>query len=138
MGSVAEGRLGSFDVTPRTIYLQGVVAGKGFDSRRDGQKSIRIANYSQEPLGLALTSEVWDTRFDLSEGYTPIPDPSWVVLNSSHVKVAAESIAQAGFVVRVPDAPERRGKKYAALIRTGLDTGFWLDAPVRVFIETKP
>jgi hypothetical protein len=51
--------------------------------------------------------------------------------------IAGEQIAVFQPVVQIPNDPKYKGKKFAAFIRTGLTTGFWLDAPVRIFITVK-
>jgi hypothetical protein len=127
-----------FDVTPRELYLVDVPVGKAWDARKEARKSIRVANYAPDPLTVLMTSEAWDDRVPLPDGYAKIPDPSWIRLKTSTITVGADDIVQASVVVQVPDAPENRGKRWAAIIRTGLTTGFWLEAPVKVFLETRP
>lgn len=127
-----------FDVKPRELYLAGVAAGRPFDSRRAQKKAVRAANYGDEALELAFTAAAWEPGAELPEGYEPLPDPAWVRLSPSPLKVKGGAIGQASVVVDIPDEARHRGKKYAVLIRTGLSSGYWLDAPVRVFVETRP
>ncbi|MDD5657211.1 MAG: hypothetical protein PHF00_08145 [Elusimicrobia bacterium] len=128
-----------FDVTPKAIYLNDVPTGVRYDVLKEGRKSIRVANYAEEPLRVALSvSPEWDRRFALPDGYEPMPDPSWLVFKSSIVVVAGGEIGQGLIELRVPDETGFKGKKYAAVVTTALEQGFWLDAPVRVFFETKP
>lgn len=127
-----------FDVKPQAIYLSGIAAGKPYDVKKEAQKTIRAANYGPEPLALKFESSAWDGRFTMPDGYEPIPDPSWIAFKSPELTVAPDEIGQLPFFVKVPAGETHRGKKYAAVIRTGLSTGFWLDAPVRVFLEIKP
>lgn len=126
-----------FDVTPRELYLTGVPVGKAWDARKQAKKSIRIANYAPDALSIRLEVAAWDSRFQIPEGYEPIPDPGWIRLKPSTVTVGAEEIGQASVIVTVPDEEKHKGRKYAAMIRSGLTTGFWLDAPVKVLIETE-
>jgi len=126
-----------FDVTPREIYIKDVPVGVSYDVRGEQKKVIRIANYAGDELSVQFNAERWDTNLRLPEGYEPIPDPSWVVFKSSNVKVDAESIGQAQLIINIPDDAQYSEKKYAVLVRTGLITGFWLDAPVYVYLETK-
>jgi len=127
-----------FDVTPRELYLVDVPVGKAWDARKEAKKSIRVANYAPDPLTVLMTSEAWDERVPLPEGYAKIPDPSWIRMKTSTISVGTDEIVQASVVVQIPDKPENRGKRWASMIRTGLTTGFWLDAPVKVFLETSP
>lgn len=127
-----------FDVTPHTLYLTDVPVGKAWDSRNEGHKTIRVANYARDPLDVQLSLAPWDASVSMPEGYGPIPDLSWIKLKSSTVSVAADAIGQGSFVLNVPDAPENRGRRWAVLVKTGLVGGFWLDAPVKVLVETKP
>lgn len=126
-----------FDVTPRELYLTGVSVGKPWDARKMAKKSIRIANYAADELSIRLEAAAWDDRFQLPEGYEPIPDTAWLRLKPDIVTVGAEEIGQASVIVTVPDDEKHKGKKYAAMIRSGLTAGFWLDAPVKVLIETE-
>ena len=127
-----------FDVTPQTLYLTGVPVGKAYDTRKEAKKSLRVANFAGDELTVLLAVEKWDSRFTMPEGYQMIPDVSWIKMKASTVTVGSDEIAQAGLIVNVPDAPENKGKRWAAMVRTGLATGFWLDAPVKVMLETAP
>jgi hypothetical protein len=126
-----------FDVSPKTIYVPDVPLGQSFDVKQNQNKVIRVANYAVDPLPIKLTSEEWNSKLYKPEGYEPIPDPSWIKLKTSEQKIESEQIGTFQFVIQIPDKPEYKKKNYAALIRTGLTTGFWLDAPVTLFISTK-
>ncbi len=125
-----------FDVTPKALYLNEVPVGKAWDARKEAKKTIRVANYAPDKLELLLSPDKWDRRFPLPDGYDEIPDPSWLKMAKATVTVATEEIGLASLIVNVPDKPEHRGKKWAATVKTGLTTGFWLDSPVKVFVET--
>jgi hypothetical protein len=127
-----------FDVTPQALHLIGVPVGREWDARKEARKTIRVANYAADPLQVRLSVEAWDQRFQMPEGYEALPDLSWLRLKSSTVTVAGSEIGQAQLSVKVPDDAKNKGKRWAAMIRTGLTTGFWLDAPVKVLIETSP
>lgn len=127
-----------FDVTPSELYLRDVTVGKPYDMRRETKKTIRVANFAPDALAVLMTTDKWATNYALPEGYEPIPDAGWVSLEKSTVTVAADAIGQANLVVKVPDDPKWKGRKFAVMVRTGLATGFWLDAPVKVYLETKP
>lgn len=126
-----------FDVSPQALYLSDVPVGTRFDAKAEQNKSVRIANYSTDPLAIRLTSEAWDARLSKPADYEAIPDPSWLSFKKSEQEIPGEEIEVFELILTVPDDPKYRGKKYAALIRTGLTTGFWLDAPVRVYFTTK-
>lgn len=126
-----------FDVSPKTIYVTDVPVGTRFDVKQNQNKVIRIANYAADPLSVQLTSEEWNVKMYKPEGYESIPDPKWIKFKTTEQKIESEQIGVFQFVVEIPNKPEYRGKNYAALIRTGLTTGYWLDAPVTVFISTK-
>lgn len=127
-----------FDVSPQSLYLVGVPLGRPWDARKEARKSIRVANFAADPLTVTLKAEGWDSRVPLPQGYEPIPEPGWLTVRPSTVPVGPEEIASAGVVADIPDKPEHRGRRWAAVVRTGLATGFWLDAPVKVFVETEP
>lgn len=126
-----------FDVSPQVLYVNDVPVGQTYDVRKETRKAIRVANYSVDPLSLRMMSEPWDKRLSMPAGYEPIPDPSWIRFNKSDQEIASEAIESFEIVFDVPDDAAHRGKKYAGLIRSGLTTGFWLDAPVRVFFTVK-
>lgn len=127
-----------FNVTPQSLFITEVPVGQLYDVKKEQNKGIRVANYSQDPLEVMFEGSRWNAQLTIPEGFEPIPDASWIVFASSHVKVAGEEIGHARMQLRIPDDKKYRGKKYAALIRTALASGFWLDAPVKVLIETKP
>lgn len=125
-----------FDITPRDLYLSEVPLGRPYDAQAESKKSLRAANFAPEPLELRLQSAAWDGH-QPPPGYVPIPEPAWVGFRSSTVTVGPDAIERIVPVIRIPDAPEHRGKKYAALVRTGLASGFWLDAPIRIYVATQ-
>ncbi len=126
-----------FNVTPQVIYVVDVPQGKMFDVKAEQNKSIKVANYSPDPLPIKFTSSPWESQLYKPGEYEPIPDPSWITIKPEEKKVAGEEIAAFEFFVKVPNDPKYKGKKFAAMIKSGLSTGFWLDAPVRVFISVK-
>ena len=125
-----------FDVSPKDLYLVGVPVGKAWDARKEAKKSIRVANFAADTLMLRLSVEKWDRRFPIPDGYEELPDLSWLKVKNATVPVKPEEIGLASLVVDIPDKPEYRGRRWAATVKTGLTTGFWLDAPVKVFVET--
>lgn len=127
-----------FDVTPQTLFVRAVPVGRKFDLRKEQKKTIRVANYAADKLSIQMSVESWDMRTPLPGGYEAIPDPGWVKLKSSTVTVAGSEIGQAFLTIEVPDDAKYKGKKYAAMIRSGLTGGFWLDAPVKILMETSP
>ncbi len=126
-----------FDVKPKELYLLDVPLGKKWDARKEAKKSIRVANYAPDRLDLLLSVEKWDRRAPLPTGYEELPDLSWLKVVKATVTVEPEEIGIGLLTVQVPDKPEYRGKRWAATVKTGLTTGFWLDAPVKVFVETQ-
>lgn len=127
-----------FDVTPQDMYLTGVAPGTPFDAKKEAKKTIRVANYSSDPLAVKMTIEKWNPNIPLPEGYEPLPDLTWLKLKDPTIKVAGEAIGLASVIVNIPNDEKLKGRHFAALIRTGLTSGFWLDAPVKIYIETKP
>jgi hypothetical protein len=127
-----------FDVTPQQLFLGGVPVGKEYHARKDAKKSIRVANYSSEDLSVVLDPQKWDPSYPVPDGYTPIPDPKWLSMAKSTLTVEGEQIGLADLIVNIPDDAQWKGKRFAAMVKTGLSTGFWLDAPVKVLIETEP
>lgn len=127
-----------FDVTPRSLYLTGVPTGRAWDSRKEAGKTIRMANYSSDPLNARIIVGPWDASTPMPEGYEMIPDPGWIGVQKSTLSVGTDEIVATALVVTVPDKPEYRGKRWVATARPELTTGFWLDVSVKLFVETKP
>lgn len=127
-----------FDITPRTLYLIDVPAGKTWDSRKEASKTIRVANYAPDPLTVNLIVDPWDAMVPMPEGYEKLPDLSWVRVQKSTLSVGTDEIGSATLVVSIPDEPQNRGKRWVATVRTALASGFWLDMPVKLHLETKP
>ena len=96
-----------------------------------------MANYATDSLGIKLIPEKWDSLQSKPADYEEIPDPSWISFKPAEADIEPEAIAVFQPIITIPNDEKYKGKKYAALIRTGLKTGFWLDAPVKIFITTK-
>lgn len=126
-----------FDVSPQALYLIDVPIGQKFDAKKEQNKAVRVANYSTDTLSIQLSTGDWQPQLTLPAGYEPIPDPGWVSFKKDRETIEGEQIAVFQPIVTIPNDPKHKGKKYAALIRTGLTTGFWLDAPVRMYIAVK-
>lgn len=126
-----------FDVSPQALYVIDVPVGKKFNVKREQNKTVRVANFSADPLEIRFTSDKWDARLYLPNGYEPIPDPGWITFKKTDLKIEGGKIATFDFNIEIPKDEKYAGKNYAALLRTGLTTGYWLDAPVRVYITTK-
>jgi hypothetical protein len=126
-----------FNVSPQSLYVNDVPVGAAYDARTSQNKVIRVANYAVDPLPMKLSSDEWDVRLYKPADFEPIPDPKWITFKKAEQKIDPDQIASFNMIISIPNDPKYRGKKYAALIRTGLSTGFWLDSPVTVFITTK-
>ncbi len=126
-----------FDISPQALYVIQVPLGKKFDVKKEQSKSIRVANFSSDELAIKLESVAWDSKLFLPPGYEPIPDPAWIKFPKPEANVAGEEIKMIPMVIEIPNDPKYAGKKFAGLVKSGLQTGFWLDAPVRIYIEVK-
>lgn len=125
-----------FDVTPSEIYLRDVPVGKTYDARKEARKSIRVANYASDALSVQMTVAGWDRDYVIPEGYESIPDPKWIAVQQPQMKIDGEAIGVTSVTLDIPDDPKWKGRKFAAMVKSGLTTGFWLDAPVKLFVET--
>lgn len=126
-----------FDISPQALYLVDVPIGVKFDAKKDQGKTIRVANFSPDKLEILLSSSTWDPQLSLPVGYEAIPDPGWISFKENSALIGAEEIKMFSPIIQIPNDPKYKGKKFGGLIRSGLKTGFWLDAPVRVFITVK-
>lgn len=127
-----------FDLSPGTLYLTETPVGRAWDSKKEAKKTLRVANYSPDPLAIRLEVVKWDPSTPMPDGYEPLPEPAWVKVKVGTLTVDTDEIGTTGLVVTVPDDPKHRGKRWAALVRTQLASGFWLDATTKLFVETKP
>jgi hypothetical protein len=126
-----------FNVSPQSIYVNDVPLGVKYDAKGEQNKVIRVANYAKDPLPMKLTSEEWDQRLYKPAGFEAIPDPKWITFKKAEQNISPDQIGTFSMIITIPNDEKYRGKKFAALIRTGLSTGFWLDSPVSIFITTK-
>ncbi|MCG3204502.1 MAG: hypothetical protein KCHDKBKB_01217 [Elusimicrobia bacterium] len=126
-----------FDVSPQALYVLDIPMGVKYDTKKEQGKSVRVANYSPDLLSVQLSSAAWDGLLFLPQGYEPIPDAGWISFKDNAADIGPEEIKIFSPIIHIPNDPKHKGKKYAAVIRTGLKSGFWLDAPVRVYFSVK-
>jgi hypothetical protein len=126
-----------FNVSPQNIYITDVPVGTKFDVKKEQNKAIRVANYATDPLSIRLKSDVWSPQIYKPEVYEAIPDPNWIKFKKDTLEINPEEIGSFTFTIEIPNEPQYKGKSFAGIIRSELTTGFWLDAPVKVFITTK-
>jgi hypothetical protein len=97
-----------FNVSPQNLYVNDVPVGQEYDVREQQKKSIRVANYSPDPLPIKLSSVEWDSRLYKPEGFEAIPDPSWVSFKKPEANIKTEEITTFGLIVKIPKDEKKR------------------------------
>lgn len=79
-----------------------------------GWTTVKIVNAGEEDLTVSLTpAREWDESVRIREGFTPAPNPRWLRLESSVVKVRAGAIGSARIGVVVPRQARYAGRRWA-------------------------
>lgn len=125
-----------FDVTPQTLYADGLEIGKTTDFKKEKRRPIKVTNRSDTTLKLNFVSTSWDKSFPLGD-YEPAPDPDWLKFDPVELESQGDSISSAYPIITIPNDEKYYGKKYAFLIRTELKMGVELEYFNRIYIKVK-
>lgn len=125
------------DLTPSSVRLENVPLGKTVDVKELKNVVFKVTNRGADPVKLKLTS-VRPNNSQKEEGWA-LPDPTWMTLSPSTLKIKPDQIKGTRVTLNIPDVPENRGKKFMFLIESEMDgMNFPLGFYSRVFVTTEP
>ncbi len=111
------------------VTLQGLETGKTYGTKEAAGLPLIIENTGAEPVDLSIEPLI-PAAEELKEGYEPIPDISWIVLDKKgFTAVAPGGKAETDVMIVIPDDAGYHGKKYQVYIWThsvGLSVGVGL------------
>jgi hypothetical protein len=97
------------------VIMEFVQPGKVYNLRTMRNLPYRVVNKSDGPVDLSIQVEI-PPHDQLKPGYEAIPDPSWVRLSPSHLKLAAGEEGLADVILQVPEGEQFTGHHYQAHI----------------------
>ncbi len=112
-----------FTVSPQRVGP--LTPSRGRDDADAGtEKTLKIVNAGDEELQVSLTpARSWDDDAQIPEGLEPIPDPRWLRIAPSVVKVRAGAIGSARIWAVVPRERRYAGRKFFAMVAVDAAAG---------------
>lgn len=132
----AESRL---SVTMGEVLLRNLQPGATYNLTSLLSFPLRIRYSGERPATLRVTPEFPDPN-EMKEGYSPIPDPSWVRLEPSLFLIEGSSTVESNVSVSIPDDETLRGKKFIVYLWSqtqgeGKGIGLGLGAKSRLLLS---
>jgi len=128
----------NFHLEPHSLYLRNIQIGRQVTLGEGGIPALKVVNLGPEKLKLQFKSIRCEERFGISEGYEPTPEPDFLKLARETINVKSDNIVNIPLVLKIPDEPRYRGKKYAFIIKAELkDTEVPLEIYSRIYVETE-
>jgi hypothetical protein len=129
----------NFSISPDNLFVQDVTLGKTVDLRAEKKATIKIINEADEPVKLKMASAPADPNIIPQAGYANVPDPKWLQIEPSVVKVEGNSIKALQLKITIPDKPEYHHQKYMFLIKSTLaDESLPLEYNNMLYVTTPP
>lgn len=112
-----------FTVSPQRLGR--LTPSRGRDAADAGtEKTLKLVNAGDTDLQLSLTpARSWDDDAVIPEGLEPIPDPRWLRIEPSVVKVRAGAIGSARVWAVVPRETRYAGRKFFAVVAVDAAAG---------------
>jgi len=128
----------NFHLEPESHYIRDVEVGKRIEFGTKGIPALKVVNLGPEKVILRIKSIPCGKGFGIVGGYEPTPNPDFLKCKKDAIKVKSDQIRTVPLVLKIPDKPEYRGKKYAFIIKAELrDTEVPLEIYSRVYVQTK-
>lgn len=128
----------NFHLEPESLYIRDVEVGNEIKLGKKGIPALKVVNLGPEKVNLRIKSIPCEKRFGLASGYKPTPDPDFLKCTKDAIKVKSNRIINVPLILKIPDEPEHRGKKYAFIIVAELrDTEVPLEIYSRVYVQIK-
>lgn len=104
-------------VEPGEMVLSGIVPGTTYDLAVRGDQYLTIFNESDKDCLFSLVPAIGsDYGLKLKNGYQDIPDPTWLILEKTQIKVAANSCEKIKMKVLIPDQENNYAKKWRVIV----------------------
>ncbi len=124
------------DMTPPTLRLDKVPLGQKIDVKAFKGVGLKVTNRGNDPVKLRLLSvkALANTR----EPGWEAPDPSWMNVAPSVLKIKPNQIKETKLTLEIPNASENKGKKFLFLVTAELEgLGIPLQVMTRIFVTTE-
>ena len=119
------------------VTLENLEPGRTYSAKETAGLPLVIENTGNEPVDLVVEVLAPEPQ-ELKEGYEPIPDISWIVLEKKNFSgVEPGGKAETDIMIAIPDAARYHGKKYQVYIWThsvGLSIGVGLKSKLLLSI----
>lgn len=127
----------NFSLSPMELLLGDAETGKKLELK--DKNAVKILNPNAEPYDFRLASvPVWETTISPPPGFEATPDPKWLEIGKSVVKVKPDSISALKLSLNMPKGQNLEGKRYMFLLRAEiLQQDIPAYAYVKIFVETK-
>lgn len=97
------------------VIMEQVIPGKLYNLRTMRNLPYRVHNESAGPVDLKISVEI-PQKETLKPGYEAIPDPAWVQIVPSSMKLKEGEQGLADIILQVPDEPSYRHRHFQAHI----------------------
>ena len=97
------------------VIMEGLNPGQSYDVEKLGAPPFEIKNTSNRKVELQIDIII-PKEDELSDGYLPIPDSSWLTLQKNHFEIEPGSSAKTVIFINIPNGEEYEGKKFAVFI----------------------
>jgi hypothetical protein len=129
----------NFSISPDNLFVEDVALGMTVDLKSQRKSTLKVINESDEPVELKIKPVPADPNIVPQAGYKYTPDPKWITVDPSRVKVPGNSIKAFQLRVMIPDKPENRNQKYMFLLQTSLaDESVPLQYYNMIYVATTP
>jgi len=95
--------------------IRGIKIGQSHNITKKNNLPLALINRGEREMKVSV-EPVFPRQSELSKGYEPIPDLSWVKVADDLLTIAPKAIASTDVIIRIPYDPKYAGKKYEAMI----------------------
>ncbi len=125
-----------FDITPDTLFVDGIKPGVPFNVRKEGKRTLKVTNRSETPLKMKFMSVAYDNaRVPIQGDYIPAPDPSWLSFKPAMKELGAETIESLDPVIEIPAGDEHYGKQYVFMVKADIVMGVDLEVFKTIYVK---
>ncbi len=127
-----------FDITPDTLFVDGVKPGVAFNVKKDNKKTLKVTNRADTPLKVKFLSEPYDSaRFPIQGEYEAAPDPSWLKFKRSIIELKPETIESLEPIIEIPNDDAHYGKRYVFMVKADIVMGVDLDVFNKIYVKVQ-